>query len=157
MAFPPLPSAACESQEASRQAFFFFLSYPLQTCLPPILIPNPAVMYIEPIPPLSSWDIRAACVHKKCLARLKFLLQVWRGAKFSFLSPGLKKKNCEKKIRRQPRLPAIVSSDLEVVFGLARAQVLPIVKYSQSVNVAISTFARRYLLRNTFLTWKNAI
>lgn len=100
---------------------FFFLSYPLQTCLPPILIPNPAVMYIEPIPPLSSWDIRAACVHKKCLACLKSLLQVWRGAKFSFLSPGLKKKNCEKKFHRQPRLPAIVSSDLEVVFGFARS------------------------------------
>lgn len=78
-------------------------------------------MYIEPIPPLSSWDIRAACVHKKCLACLKSLLQVWRGAKFSFLSPGLKKKNCETKFHRQPRLPAIVSSDLEVVFGFARS------------------------------------
>lgn len=78
-------------------------------------------MYIEPIPPLSSWDIRAACVHKKCLACLKSLLQVWCGAKFSFLSPGLKKKNCEKKFHRQPRLPAIVSSDPEVVFGFARS------------------------------------
>lgn len=29
----------------------------------------------------------------------------------------------KKKIRRQPRLPAIVSCDLAVVFGLARAQV----------------------------------